>query len=529
MKKILTIIALLVLLCGWQTNVRYLVESVKPVGDDFQKIGSKYQSVITFDQIPNDAKILSVLPTYQELGQFHDYTKMRDELDQIAAAHPDICAVYTIGKSVEGRDIIALRFEPKKPSPGMLFVGEHHAREWMSVEIPMALAHYLAENPKNDSRVPKWLSSFDIWIVPMLNPDGHQFSVTTDRLWRKNRHQFVAGYGVDINRNYGYKWSYMGASGNSDSDIYQGQSSFSEPETQSIRNLSQSIPFLGSITYHTYGNMVIYSWNFGYEKAPYKERLERIAVAMAKQSGKRSGGKTPETAPQSIKDYVYEVMQGSELYCSAGDMCDYMYSSSGTPTFTIEMTDGKTGFINTDDEIQPTVDMVLPMSFEMMEQTPKEYCIVYGKVTDSAGNPVGMDIFYNNIEFAIKSDPATGTYHHVVPTGKSRLRYKENGKDIFKFIDLEQTMNCVNIVTNVQKIVTVSGSLVDSKGSRVQAFVILVGPDGKEVARNNGKSEFLFKGLTPNIKYILKVLSQDSTKEFKIEPTRDMALTLTLD
>ena len=118
----------------------------------------------------------------------------------------------------------------------------------------------LVTNPRNDDM----LDQYDFFVLPVVNPDGYEYTHTTDRLWRKNRagNPLTLGLcrGVDLNRNFGFKWAddviyymlYMvrilprsfqifildprPASPIPCLDTYHGPSAFSEPETQAVRN-----------------------------------------------------------------------------------------------------------------------------------------------------------------------------------------------------------------------------------------------------------------------------------------------------
>ena len=71
------------------------------------------------------------------------------------------------------------------------------------------------------------------FITPLVNPDGYEYSIHTDRYWRKNR-RLISGsdcIGVDTNRNWGKEWGSEDSSNNYCSDEYRGVTSFSEQET----------------------------------------------------------------------------------------------------------------------------------------------------------------------------------------------------------------------------------------------------------------------------------------------------------
>ena len=62
---------------------------------------------------------------------------------------------------------------------------------------------------------------FQWFIIPMMNPDGYQYTWDNNRLWRKNTKQSETGpcMGTDLNRNSDVAWGTIGASDNSCSGI----------------------------------------------------------------------------------------------------------------------------------------------------------------------------------------------------------------------------------------------------------------------------------------------------------------------
>src|SRR5689334_24864307 len=99
----------------------------------------------------------------------------------------NIAELRQIGQSIEGRPIYVLRIGDRRGgTPKILFMGCHHAREWISVEVPFLLGKELVERA-DEPEIAGWLSHGEIWVAPMVNPDGHEYCRTTERLWRKNR------------------------------------------------------------------------------------------------------------------------------------------------------------------------------------------------------------------------------------------------------------------------------------------------------------------------------------------------------
>ena len=175
-------------------------------------------------------------------GAYHSTLELETDLRILERDHPGLASVQEIGETLEKRKIYALKISDNVSSdehePAVLFAGCHHAREWISVEVPFLFGEYLLENYDLSQEVRDLVDASEIWIVPIANPDGLEYSINVYRYWRKNRRANADGtYGVDINRNYGYAWGFdeIGSSGQPGSDVYRGTAPFSEPETAAIR------------------------------------------------------------------------------------------------------------------------------------------------------------------------------------------------------------------------------------------------------------------------------------------------------
>ena len=124
--------------------------------------------------------------------QFSTFENMTTRLQNLATTHHDIVALYTIGRTCENRDLWMLQFSAAGTSPrhaqkpGILFVGNHHAREHLSAEVCLSLAVYLCEHKKSPE-ISALLNSVDIYILPIFNPDGvvYDFSKRSYACWKK--------------------------------------------------------------------------------------------------------------------------------------------------------------------------------------------------------------------------------------------------------------------------------------------------------------------------------------------------------
>jgi carboxypeptidase T len=285
------------------------------------------------------------------MAGYHSVASLEADMRQLAAAFPNLAELKELGRSVEGRAIWALRIgERRGNSKKVLFMGCHHAREWIAVEVPFLLARELLEK-SNEPKVAQWLSSAEFWVAPMVNPDGHEFCRTDNRLWRKNRKRNPDGsIGVDPNRNYGYMWGTLNIPTSShvpSDDTYVGPRAFSEPETRAVRDLIACEKFCGLITYHSYQQLILHPW--GYTREGIADPVDRQRlIGLARGMSDRI---------RAVSGFAYTPQQSSQLYPTAGDTTDWCYGTYGIPSFTIELrpkTAEQGGFILPADQIDPT-------------------------------------------------------------------------------------------------------------------------------------------------------------------------------
>lgn len=235
------------------------------------------------------------MSSFMDWTHYHRIEVIYAWMDRLAAEHRDIVKLHKIGRTVEGRDILLIKIgvntSPKKP--GIFIEGGIHAREWISPASVTYLINELVLNPNLRDAI----ENFDFFVLPILNPDGYAYTHTTDRMWRKNRAQDSALLttltncrGVDLNRNFGYKWGKVGLLENPQHgtslpclETYMGDSAFSERETQAVRNFILAHPrkFIGYVAFHSFGTKLMYPWSYANVKTHDWKELHNLAVHLA--------------------------------------------------------------------------------------------------------------------------------------------------------------------------------------------------------------------------------------------------------
>jgi carboxypeptidase T len=329
-------------------------------------------------------------PRDSELGKiegisvkYHSYDEVKSALNDVVSRNPNIVSLMSLGKTVENRDVPMVRISGKTPGqaegekiPSIMYMGCHHAREHLSVEVPFMLIDYLVSNYGKDPNVTRLVDTREIFIAPMVNPDGHVFDFqgNSGRMWRKNRARNNGGtFGVDLNRNYGFHWGTGGSSTDPNSDVFMGPAAFSEPETQNIRNFVRSQKRMTSLlSFHTFSELVLYPWGHSYDKigqnglgkAEDLPVFEKMANTMAGWNG-------------------YRPQQASDLYIASGDTTDWAYGELGIFAFTFELTPTSLwsgGFYPEPTVIQPTFNSNLKPILYMMEYADNPHRVMTDKL-----------------------------------------------------------------------------------------------------------------------------------------------------
>jgi len=357
----------------------YHVEAVVSAVDEKALRGGGF----SWSDVPGKGPVKKIGEPYEVYKSF-DAPKIgiKAQLRKLASTYPHLCKIKTIGYSIQDRAILAMRLTNEKiktEKAQVLFLATHHAREWVATETAMRLIKYLTSNFGSTARVTDLLNTTEVWVIPVANPDGYQYTFTNERLWRKNLRdndgdgQITISDGVDLNRNFDSHWGYNdeGSSPNRSSGQYRGPAPNSEPETQAVIDFIQDNDFKFVISYHTYGNLILYPWGWQV-KTPSLD--DPIFVAQA-------GTDANPAIWDSLLDAGYDPGVGADLYTMNGEFTDWCYYTLGIPAYIVELTNGD-DFRFPDDE---------------------------GKV---------QTVFEDNLEFALSiAESAVDPAHPVSPVG----------------------------------------------------------------------------------------------------------------
>jgi len=286
--------------------------------------------------------------------QFNPFYKIEAELKRIAEQRSDVAKLVVLGQTYEKNNMYMLRVTndikdnlEKPTKPIVLIDAGIHSREWVSVSTIMYIINELVENPRSDSYIKAFLDSYDFVFMPVLNPDGYKYTWEHDRLWRKNRAPNANStcIGVDLNRNWDYKWGGEGTSGDPCQIDFRGYSAFSELETKAAKQWVEMHrnKIVLYINFHAYGQLWMTPYGYSEDKpSNEKEMLDYSKIAVEAIQNVR--GTTYTTGP------VY-----TTIYPASSISVDWVRGAEEILiAYTVELPDkGLNGFITPVDEIGP--------------------------------------------------------------------------------------------------------------------------------------------------------------------------------
>ncbi|XP_050335205.1 carboxypeptidase B isoform X3 [Bactrocera neohumeralis] len=253
---------------------------------------------------------------------YQRYHEIAAYLEELAKRYSSRVNVTSIGDSYEGRKLHAITITNGDGAANknvILMDAGIHAREWIAPAAALYVIQQLMENYEQNSDL---LVNYDWIIVPLVNPDGYEYSHTRDRLWRKTRKPVtIFCDGTDGNRNFDFHWGEIATVSHPCASTFRGSSAFSEPETQALRDLMHSLTGRAKfyLSLHSFGNYLLYPWGYTSELPETWRDIDDIA---------RAGAAAIKTATGT----EYTVGSSTNvLYPASGGSLDYALAKAKIP------------------------------------------------------------------------------------------------------------------------------------------------------------------------------------------------------
>ncbi|XP_039601192.1 carboxypeptidase B2 isoform X1 [Polypterus senegalus] len=286
--------------------------------------------------------------------QYHPLEEIYSWIDRTTQWRPDLVQTILIGSTFEKHPLYVLKLSGKGTGPkkAMWMDCGIHAREWISPTFCIWFIQYHLQFYDVIQSVTNTLDNMDIYVLPVMNPDGYSFTWNEDRMWRKNRAKYDGTFciGTDLNRNFDANWCTEGASANPCDSTYCGPFPESELETKAVaqflRRNKHTIKLYISI--HSYSQMLLFPYSYTMNKAENHEKLNYVAYLATTQM--RRHHKT---------NFVYGP-GAKTIYLAPGGSDDWAYDLGIPYSYTFELRDkGRYGFLLPPSMIKPACLEVL--------------------------------------------------------------------------------------------------------------------------------------------------------------------------
>ena len=325
--------------------------------------------------------------------------------------YPRLTRLVQLGTTHEKRPIWALAIgsgRGRGDRPAVLVNGAHHGIEPLSIDLALDVAQVLLlrsgerrselrPDPVLDAKVQRWLAELVVWCVPVVNPDGiWALQHGSPRSPRKNGRPrsldsggdasaITRSDGVDLNRNYPFKWGFLGEKGSSaspQSPYYRGPAAGSEPETRAMMRLADSEHFVASISYHTGNVTVLAPYTIDGVQSPTPNEAWTVAEELVAGLPEH-----PQGRPWAVRKMIYPV-DGTDQ--------DFLRARFGTLALLVE---GARKDTSNPDERRAIVLAARPLWMRLFDRY-LDGPAVSGRVTDAAGNPAVAEVAIDELKTA---------------------------------------------------------------------------------------------------------------------------------
>ena len=327
-----------------------------------------------------------VLPGMRLPDAYLSYSAFQDYLYQVFLDHYDICTIESIGRSVQNRDIYYLKISNNpavsQPKVKIKLIANIHGDEPVGYYLLLKLIELFTLEYGNDPRITNLIDNAEIFIMPLMNPDGYVNHV------RYNANN------VDLNRNF----PMPDGTENPDGNAYQ-------PETLAMMNWSNANNFSLGMNMHGGSLVMNYPWDYSYTLTPDDELLQELSLAYSSHN----------TPMYNSDEFEHGITNGAQWYVITGSMQDWNYAFTSNIEITVEL--GNTKW-------PPAA--TLPGYWEDNRESILsyiEYALrgVKGIITSTDGSTIAAKVSSFGAGKEVMNDPANGDYHQILLPGNYRL------------------------------------------------------------------------------------------------------------
>ncbi|MCD4665538.1 MAG: PKD domain-containing protein [Bacteroidales bacterium] len=427
------------------------------------------------------------------------YDAYIDMMYQFQSDYPDLCEVFSIGQSVQGRELLFAKISDNisqdEGEAQFMYTATMHGDETAGYVLSLRLIHYLLSNYGSDPKVDNMIENLEIWINPLANPDG-TYAGGNNSVYGATRRN--ANW-VDLNRNYpdpedgphpdGEEW---------------------QAETLAFMELAENNHFVMSSNFHGGTEVCNYPWDTWAPLHADDDWWQYVCHEYADTAQHYS-------PPDYMDDYDDGITNGYQWYSINGGRQDYMNYFHQCREFTLELSNTK---LLPASQLQAHWEYNYRSFLNYMEQT---LFGISGTVTDEVtGDPLIAEVYIESHDFDsswVYSGEGTGKYFRPIHAGNYDIKFSAPGyyPQTFENIAVQnKQLTILNVELNSSDLIA------DFTADIIQIF------EGESVqfsdlSLNNPTSwEWTFEGGTPETSD-----EQNPSVIYNTEGVYDVTLTVT--
>ena len=328
---------------------------------------------------------------------YHNYSELTSFLEDISNQYPDITRLFSIGQSVQGRELWVMEISNNPGyndiEPEFKYIANMHGDETPGREFSLYLIEWLCSGYNVINRATNLINNTAIFIMPSMNPDGFELGQ------RSNAN------GVDLNRDFPDQFD-------DPLNTLDGR----QPETRAVMQWSWNHNFILSANMHSGALVANYPFDGPftgqYSATPDDNTFIELALAYS------------ENHNNMYNSSVFDngITNGAEWYALSGGMQDWNYIWENNFEITLEQYDTKWPNAN-------LLDQLWEENREsMISYIEKVHSGINGIVLDSeTSQPLNASIAINNINYTIKTDSENGDYYRLLTPGQYNITFYSIG------------------------------------------------------------------------------------------------------
>lgn len=246
--------------------------------------------------------------TKSALADYPSHAQITAKLQAAVAKRPGIMKMFSIGKSVKGKDLWVIKISDNvnvdEVEPEFKYISSMHGDEITGRELTTFLVEEIAQKYGSDAELTELVNNTEIYIMPSMNPDG------SERKQRGNANS------IDLNRNFP-------DISNPNSNTIAGR----QIENQHVMNFQATRKFTLSANFHGGTIVVNYPWDSKYERHPLDAFVKEMSLGYAELNPEMRGS----------TEFPGGITNGADWYVVKGGMQDWSYFWYNDLQITVEL------------------------------------------------------------------------------------------------------------------------------------------------------------------------------------------------